>query len=69
MTMKGDELTVQFRNLLKKAAARQGLTQAGFVVDAVTQAAQASSRAPRSSSAGAQAERLSVRPWWRRLAG
>jgi hypothetical protein len=35
MTMKGDELTVEFRNLLNKAAARQGLTQASFVVDAV----------------------------------
>jgi hypothetical protein len=33
MTMKGDELTVEFRNLLNKAAVRQGLTQASFVVE------------------------------------
>ena len=33
MTMKGDELTVEFRKLLNKAAVRQGLTQASFVVD------------------------------------
>lgn len=33
MTMKGDELTVEFRNLLNKAAGRQGLTQASFVVE------------------------------------
>ena len=33
MTMKGDELTVELRNLLNKAAVRQGLTQASFVVE------------------------------------
>ena len=38
MTMKGDELTVELRNLLNKAAVRQGLTQASFVVEPVTSA-------------------------------